>query len=154
MVNPFNVFIILGFLLVLSACQISAKDEALDGSIQQKNNFAEGSNIGLIETDATPSRYLLKLGFVCEPEMNESYKRRVENLLNKMIYISFFGEAEKFLVRKVMFYNSKMIAYVEITKPVFDKTERVELQVKNRSLNISKEQFNRPILLPDSVCNK
>ncbi|MBC7421376.1 MAG: hypothetical protein H7328_11665 [Bdellovibrio sp.] len=148
-------FLLLTFLiLTLASCQLSPVEEIQDGSIQTKeNSFAENDKIGLIRTEAIPSTYFLKLGFLCEPEMNESYTKRAASLVNRKIFALFFGKNDKFLVKKSLVFNSKLIAYVEITAPIYDRTEKIQLQVKNRTLSVTRDYMNRPVLLPDSVCD-
>lgn len=138
----------------LAACQISPKDELIDGSIQEKNIYVEDDKIGLLAIESKPARYFLKLAFLCEPEFTDTYKKRTEHLVNQTIYVSFYSNLDKFLVRKAMFFNKKIVAYAELTKSIFDKTNQINLQIKNRTLTFKKDQFDRPILLPDSVCNK
>ena len=123
-------------------------DAEIDSQISQFNNEYT-KNLGFSTYD---NKYFLRITFRCQPEMNESYRRRVETIVSEKIYLKFFEKNDQFIDRGSMKFNSLVIAFDQVSKKIFDKTDRIEFNVKNRTVNATREELKKPILLPDSVC--
>ncbi len=151
-----SLMIVLFLFFSIAACKSAPPSESTEVLNEPMSTAEEPIKLGLSKKELPNLKpvYSINLEFLCEPELDSFYKKRTESLIRHEVYVLFFDLNDKYLARKTLKFNPKLIASAESNSLIHNRTLRIELKIKNKKLNLTNEQLTRPILLPDSVCSR
>ncbi len=135
--------LLIGFLCCLLSCQ-TPKKTVID----------HGDELGFGTThELGKDFYYLNLGFICEPERDVTYKKRTGKLVNLKAVVIFYQGDDKVLSQAASIINNKILFYSLVDKIAFEKTQAIELEIRNTTITVNRERLSAPITLPNSICD-